>query len=86
MHNLSWLYLTLALVTVGCGAALTADDRNAALQVDNLSDFTICDVHLAPRGQPDWGDDRLDYEDTIPPDETRRFRVAAGTWAVRMND
>lgn len=80
------LGLVALLAPVPACGGFSQVERSASLTVANLSNFTICHVHVRPAGHRRPTADKLAPGDRITPHQARTVPIAAGTWHLQLAD
>ncbi|MCP4289379.1 MAG: CHAT domain-containing protein, partial [Gammaproteobacteria bacterium] len=86
MKRLATIFCVFYLLTMTSPIqAVPLDQGNVAtLTLTNDSDETICFVQIASAGAKNGGNNWLDKEDVIQPDQKRAFDFEAGAYDVRL--
>jgi hypothetical protein len=56
------------------------------LTLNNESTAEVCYVQIAPHQAENWGQDRLENEETLKPGDQRTFKVASGEYDMLLSD
>jgi hypothetical protein len=70
------------------GECLWIEKQSApsTIVLNNNSGSAICFVLISPTTSDDWGDDWLNFDETVPPGGRRTFTLSSGTYDMRALD
>lgn len=88
MRKIAYLLVAFTVLLVGTSATTATMSAKKSsvkvIKVKNTTNFSIDEIYISATDVEEWGDDILDPDEVLMPNETIEVEVDCGTWDVKL--
>lgn len=86
MNKLRYFFAFFAILIVATSATSSVHltPKTKIIKIKNTTNFDIDEIYLSPTDETHWGEDILDPDEILTPNEVIEVEIDCGTWDVKL--